>query len=275
MLTLAGFAEGLSAYDKKDYATAMREFKSLALQNNAKAQYNLGNMYEHGQGVERDMKEAVKWYRLAAGQGLAHAQYSLGLLFETQGLPGVPDVVLGGLKAAEIDFGVPQDYKVAMRWYRLAADQGFAPAESNLGGMYAKGQGVAPDYKEAVKWFRFAADKGYPLGMQNLGVCYKKGYGVAPSKIVAFALFSLAARSDQIAAQKRDELGKSMLVQELEAAQTIADYMHQSKSVIGPLTKLPPDAVGDGSFRLTDFKREFANLPKLDGHLNNVQRVAQ
>src|SRR4029077_12512676 len=53
--------------------------------------------------------------------------------------------------------GVPQDYAEAAKWYRKAADQGFAEAQSNLGAMYAKGQGVPQDYVEAYKWFDLAA----------------------------------------------------------------------------------------------------------------------
>ena len=46
------------------------------------AQYNLGVMYDNGDGVPQDYKEAVKWYRLAAEQGDASAQYNLGLMYE-------------------------------------------------------------------------------------------------------------------------------------------------------------------------------------------------
>jgi len=56
--------------------------------------------------------------------------------------------------------GVPQDYKTAVKWYRIAAEQGNASAQTLLGAMYGKGQGVIQDYKTAVKWYRLAADQG-------------------------------------------------------------------------------------------------------------------
>ena len=56
--------------------------------------------------------------------------------------------------------GVPQDYADAMKWYRLAADQGDEDAQNNLGVMYAKGQGVPQDYAEAYVWFSVAAAGG-------------------------------------------------------------------------------------------------------------------
>ena len=48
---------------KGDLATALREWRPLAEQGDAKAQYNLGVMYDNGKGVTQDYKEAVKWYR--------------------------------------------------------------------------------------------------------------------------------------------------------------------------------------------------------------------
>ena len=270
MAVNAGFAEGSSALDKKDYATALREFRAAAIKGDAKAQYNLGYMFEFGQGVTQDTGEAMKWYRLAADQGLANAQYAIGLLFDTQGMPGLPDSVMEVLKSAKVEFGVPKDYEKAMYWYRLAAEQGFAPAESNLGTMFAKGHGVAVNYPEAVRWFRLAAEKGYALGLQNLAACYLKGYGVAPNKIVAHSLFILAARGDRKAALHRDEHAKTMRVDELEAARMLSDYMHQSKSLQGSLTNDVVNSLADRAFSLTAFKREFAKLPNLDSPTNNL-----
>ena len=74
----ADFEAGLEAYKRGDYETALREFKPLAEQGIAEAQFNLGVMYVTGQGVPQDNKEAAKWYRLAAEQGVAEAQFNLG-----------------------------------------------------------------------------------------------------------------------------------------------------------------------------------------------------
>ena len=72
----ADFQRGLTAHKSGDYAIALREWKPLAKQGDAAAQFNLGVMYEKGQGVPQDDKTAVKWYRLAAEQGFARAQSS-------------------------------------------------------------------------------------------------------------------------------------------------------------------------------------------------------
>jgi TPR repeat protein len=52
--------------------------------------------------------------------------------------------------------GVLQDYAEAARWYRKAAEQGNAIAQTNLGTMYFQGQGVPQDYAEAVRWCNLA-----------------------------------------------------------------------------------------------------------------------
>ena len=75
----ADFQKGLDAVQRGDYTTALREWKPLAEQGVAFAQYNLGVMYANGQGVPQNYKTAVKWYRLAAEQGDADAQIKLGV----------------------------------------------------------------------------------------------------------------------------------------------------------------------------------------------------
>ncbi len=101
----AGFDEGLAAYNRGDYATALREFRTLAAQGTASAQNNLALMYDKGLGVPQDYAEAAKWYRKAAAQGVAKAQYNLGVMYGT-------------------GMGVTQDYVQAQMWFNLAAAQG-------------------------------------------------------------------------------------------------------------------------------------------------------
>ena len=80
-----------------------------ANQGDVEAQYNLGLMYENGQGVLQDYKEAIKWYKKSAEQGDKHAQSNLGRMYR-------------------YGWGVSRDYKETVRWYRLAAEQGLAKA---------------------------------------------------------------------------------------------------------------------------------------------------
>ena len=60
----------------------------------------------------------------------------------------------------EFGEGVAQDYAEAVRLYRLAADQGDADAQFNLGVMFEYGQGVAKNRAEAIRWYRLASTQG-------------------------------------------------------------------------------------------------------------------
>ena len=70
----------LAAYDKGDYATALREITYLAGRGYSSAQNNLGLMYDTGKGVQQNRETAVRWYTRAAEQKNIEAQYYIGLL---------------------------------------------------------------------------------------------------------------------------------------------------------------------------------------------------
>ncbi len=104
------FEDGLAAAERGDYAAALKYWRPLAEQGNAKLQFTVGLIYNYGQGVPQNYVEAVKWFRLAAGQGDARAQDNLGLMYEK-------------------GWGVRQDYLQALMWFNLAAMQGYEKAQ--------------------------------------------------------------------------------------------------------------------------------------------------
>ena len=126
----------------RDNAVAVKWFRKAAEQGHARAQFNLGWMYDNGRGVSKDESEAVKWYYKAAEQGHVRAQFNLGWDYRH-------------------GCGVRQDYVEAVKWYRMAAEQGDADAQNNLGWMYDNGHGVSKNEPEAVKWYRKAAEQGH------------------------------------------------------------------------------------------------------------------
>ena len=122
-------------------AESVKWYKLAAEAGDAKAQFNLGVMYDEGKGIPQDDAEAVKWYRLAAEAGIAGAQCRLGRMYD-------------------FGKGVPQNYTEAMKWYRLAAEAGMENAQINLGEMYANGDGVPHDNHLAYMWFTLATTQG-------------------------------------------------------------------------------------------------------------------
>jgi TPR repeat protein len=91
-----------AAYQRGEYTTTLGLLRPLADQGIAMAQFNLGLMYNLGQGVQQNYAEALKWFRKAADQGNANAQYGLATMY--------------GLGQ-----GTPQNYMQALMWYNLAA----------------------------------------------------------------------------------------------------------------------------------------------------------
>ena len=99
------FINGWRAYSEGNYTKALSKWLPLAKQGDADAQFNLAMMYYHGEGVERDWKEAARLFRLAAEQGDALAQYNLGVMYHN-------------------GEGVFQDLEKSYMWIILAAVNG-------------------------------------------------------------------------------------------------------------------------------------------------------
>src|SRR5215831_6386779 len=76
------FEDGLAAYGRGDYATAIQLLQPFADQGNADAQSRLGFMYQYGRGVPQDDASAASWYQKAADQGNAYAQNNLGIMYQ-------------------------------------------------------------------------------------------------------------------------------------------------------------------------------------------------
>jgi peptidoglycan hydrolase-like protein with peptidoglycan-binding domain len=127
----------------QDHDETVKWYRLAAEQGVATAQYNLGIMYDRGEGVAQDHAEAAEWYRRAAERDFAKAQFSLGVMYEK-------------------GQGVPQDYGEAVKWYRLAAAQGSAKAMNNIGLFYQNGFDVPRDLAKAYAWYSLAADRFGP-----------------------------------------------------------------------------------------------------------------
>lgn len=136
------FDRGLSAYNRGDYAAALKEWRPLAAQGNAAAQASLGAMYYSGQGLARDERQAANWYHKAAAQGQREAQFRLAVMYDS-------------------GIGVPPNYAEAARWYHAAAAQGHAEAQYRLGLLFLSGIGVPRNLVLAHMWFDRAAAQGH------------------------------------------------------------------------------------------------------------------
>jgi hypothetical protein len=102
---------------------------------------------------------------------------------------------------------------------RLAAEQGLAVAQSNLGLMYVKGEGVPRSDEEGAKWLRRAANQGLAVAQNKLGTMYEFGRGVPQDPVSAYMWYVLAAaRGDAASAGQCDAIAKKLTPEQLEEA---------------------------------------------------------
>ena len=121
--------------NRGDFAKALREWRPLAEQGDARAQYYLGLLYENGDGVPRDYEKAREWYEKSAAQGEANAQFYLGLM-------------------SAFGRGGPLDLAQAHMWYSLAAGNGHVCAtvyRNDLAKQMTPAQ-IAEAQKRAREW---------------------------------------------------------------------------------------------------------------------------
>src|SRR5690349_1652768 len=119
---------------------------------------------------------AIEMDKLLSGaeQGTVEDKYNLGMRYE-RGMV------------------VPQDYREAVRWYRLSAMQGYREAQYKLCEMSERGQGLPQDYQEAFRWCGLAADQGLGGAMFTLGRLCQTGHGVPQDFVRAHMWYNLAA----------------------------------------------------------------------------------
>ena len=94
-----------------------------------------------------------------------------------------------------------ENYTEAFKCFQKAAEQGYAPAQCNLGYMYQYGQGVKQDYFKAFEWYQKAAEQGNAYAQSALGVMYQYGQGVKQDYFKAVEWYQKAAEQGDDLAQ--------------------------------------------------------------------------
>lgn len=148
---------------KEKRSQAYRLYEAASKLGDLAADCNIAQFYAVGDGpVGKDPEKAFQLYLKAATNGHARAQYVVGCCFQYG------------------ELGRSENMVEAYRWYREAAANGCAAALTAIGGIYFKGSselGIPCDMKMAVKYFRQAAEKGDPEGACYYGSCYLCGMG--------------------------------------------------------------------------------------------------
>ena len=154
-------------------------------------QHTEGNSYVKEEESEIDYESLSADELIAlANNGDVEAMDTLGAAYED----GEDDEDFGIL-------GIEKDLEEAVKWYRKAAEQGYARAQYNLGHCYEYGKGVEKNEIETVKWYRKAAEQGYAVAQNGFGFCYDNGTGVEKNEVEAVKWYRKAAEQGYARAQ--------------------------------------------------------------------------
>lgn len=189
-----------------------------ALAGDSEAQNNYGCAFSSGDGVEKDLKEAAKWFEIAAKNGNRYGQYNIAMYYRN-------------------GWGVERNVIKAIEWYEKSAFQGYGKAANALGEIYEKGEDyeniyevflknrtkssyvfgralyATEHYHEAFFWYNVAEyhnnEGGYDLKSRyNLARCYETGRGTPKNLYKACQLYRNCKKLPE-ALKRLEELEKT------------------------------------------------------------------
>ncbi len=143
---------GQAAYAAKRFISALRRWRTASSSGSSEAAFRIAELYVKGEGVQRNLPEAVKWYRQAAEGGHAMAQHRLGLVLVNGALGG----------------GVA-------KWRAAASTRDAELAQKNTQALFPCGFEVEPDPDEALRWLNEAARNGVREADGVVGAVYMDG----------------------------------------------------------------------------------------------------
>jgi TPR repeat protein len=127
--------------------------------------------------------------------------------------------------------GVPRDEKKAIKWLLKAAEQRSVGAQRLLGAIFYYGWGVQ-DYTEAAKWYKKAAEQGDRDAQNILGAMYERGKGIPKDFVEAYKWFSISGESgNEHGRMYREKIGKrKMTPDQITEAQRLAkEWVEKNK----------------------------------------------
>ncbi len=162
---------------QKDFAGAHAIYLSLANQNDAKACYNLGLMYQYGDGVAQNLDEAVNWFTKSAALNDKEAQYTLASMVFRREIQRI-------------------SYAEAAQYYQQAATLGHIKSQLNLGMLYYRGDVIPQDLAAAYQWLNMAASNNNSEAQGYLANLYMHGTGVQQDTVKAAMWLMLATQNE-------------------------------------------------------------------------------
>ncbi len=167
--------EGLNAYSDGNFEKAYDHFVKAASAGDPKAQFYIGNMLFGGQGTDRDLSLAARYYELAALQGHSEAQVALATMYRSGA-------------------GVQRDYYKVLYWLEEAAMDGHPIAQLDLGHISETGDNGAtePNIDYAFRWYEMAARNGVVRAQAKLGQLYLGNSETPDEQALGYAWLTIA-----------------------------------------------------------------------------------
>lgn len=202
------FCDGFMGEEYKENGLSVTQIRQTAEDGQPAYQNDLGVLYFYGQGVQKDIIEANRWYTIAAENGSRMAQFNIGLsYYKGEGVPQYYEKAIYWFKKAAEQGDA--DAQLHIAWcmedakaplesinaaYLKAAEMGNSDAQCTLGYWILNGKnGWKEDKDEADKWFLKAAKNGNSEGQFQVGVKYRYGRGVKENPKEAAKWFMRAA----------------------------------------------------------------------------------
>jgi len=170
---------------------------ALANKGDAEAQYHVGMMHNNGIGTQIDPRQAFEWFQKAAASNDPLGAYKLGCYYDGQGA-GV----------------VASDSTEALKYKLVAAKAGYALAQHDVALLYDRQENA----EEAVKWWKMAGDQGHPKALYNLSGSYFRGKGAPKDLALAYAYYKL---SKLVPSDKVSQMATILSKPELEKAEKL------------------------------------------------------
>lgn len=195
-----------------DLQSQFPALRSIAEQGHPEAQYLVGMAYNNGVGVEKNPKEAFRWFAQSADGGDPLGAYKLGCYY-----------------AGQFDGVVAVDLDKAYQWKLVSAQSGYSLAQSDVAAQLFSRK----EHAQAVYWWGLAARQGHAQSLYNLAVSYKEGSGVDKSAPLTYAFFKLSKLASEGKVNPRaqatlDEMKSSMSLSEIDQAEeTISNWNFQ------------------------------------------------
>jgi TPR repeat protein len=155
------------------------------------ALWQLGLMYENGEGVEQDRGKAFAYFSQIANEHADAAPRSLEADIVAQSFVKVGEYYSEGLPEA----GIPKDQEYSNRLMMHAASYfGDADAQYRVGKIYLEDEAVGANQLQSARWLSLAARKGHAAAQAQLGKLLFNGEGIEKDPVEGLMWLTVASR---------------------------------------------------------------------------------